>query len=78
MSTVMDCPRGHGETVERIVDMSFCEPPMRITGVPADVCPVCDERFLRFSVARRVEELRAVVDWPQVPAPGGNPDTLTT
>lgn len=56
----MNCPRGHGEMKERLVSLCFCDRavPAKIVDVPAFVCPVCDDRFHTFPVAKNIEWLK--------------------
>ncbi len=65
----MNCPNGHGQMVEKRVSLCFCDRPVpaKIANIPAFVCPVCDERFHKFSVARVVERLKQRLDVPDSP-----------
>jgi len=56
----MNCERCDGELVDQSVDICVCEsePARVIRGVPALVCPRCDERVFSGEVALLIDGIR--------------------
>jgi hypothetical protein len=56
----MKCPRCEHLMVEERVSICLCDmnPPAKIAGVPAHVCPHCGERSYSMATAIRLDEIR--------------------